>query len=212
MKSLLVLILLCSIQISYAATLHGTVYDTALEAEQEIIVELNTTPLQRQVAKEGTYLFNVQKGTYTLTVKSKEGEILATEQVAITSDGDYIVDLFTLPDVEELDEFLTEEQAPDFSRAISWWPVIILIGIAMALGHRFYKKRKQKEPAREEDPLKEKICKLLKDNEYRMSQKELRKHFPFSEAKMSMALSELEHEGKVKKIKKGRTNIIALSR
>ena len=209
MKWLFILLCLCSLPISLAATLHGTVYDTALEPQEEIIVELNTTPLQRQVAKEGTYLFDAQKGTYTLTVKSKEGEILATEQVIITNEGDYVVDLFTLPDVEELDELLSETQSPDFSSTFSWWIIPILL---IFIGIGWYMLKKTKKEKEETDPLKEKIVKLLKEHEMRMSQKDLRKQFPFSEAKMSLALTELEHEGKIKKIKKGRTNVISLSR
>jgi len=208
MKSLLILLLLCSLPVSLAATLHGTVYDTALEPQKEIIVGINTTPLQRQVAKEGTYLFNLQKGTYTITVTAKDGEILATEEITLTSEGDYIVDLFTLPDVEELEELMTEEQTPDFSKITPWW--LLPVFLALAVGIYLFKKKKKEEIKDTTDPLKEKIIKVLQEHDKRMSQKELRKQFPFSEAKMSMALTELESEGKVKKIKKGRTNIISL--
>ncbi len=64
------------------------------------------------------------------------------------------------------------------------------------------------EKTQETDPLKEKILRLLQEHDKRMSQKELRKQFPFSEAKMSLAITELENEGKIKKIKKGRSNIL----
>ncbi|MEM4268133.1 MAG: hypothetical protein QXK37_04870 [Candidatus Woesearchaeota archaeon] len=42
----------------------------------------------------------------------------------------------------------------------------------------------------------------------RITQKELRKQLPFSEAKVSLILTELEANGKIKKIKRGRGNII----
>ncbi|MGV8150973.1 MAG: helix-turn-helix transcriptional regulator [Candidatus Woesearchaeota archaeon] len=57
------------------------------------------------------------------------------------------------------------------------------------------------------DPAKPKALLIIKENE-RITQKELRKHFPLSEAKISLIISELEHEGKIKKIKKGRGNIL----
>ena len=57
-----------------------------------------------------------------------------------------------------------------------------------------------------------KITALLKGNKGRMTQKELRKHFPMSEAKISLMIAELESMGKIKKIKKGRGNIIILNK
>ncbi len=44
----------------------------------------------------------------------------------------------------------------------------------------------------------------------RTTQKELRKSFPYSEAKISLMLAELEHKGTLEKIKKGRGNILIL--
>ena len=44
----------------------------------------------------------------------------------------------------------------------------------------------------------------------RTTQKELRKEVPYSEAKVSLMLTELEHKGVVEKIKRGRANIIIL--
>ena len=43
-----------------------------------------------------------------------------------------------------------------------------------------------------------------------MTQKDLRKHFAMSEAKISLMITELESLKKIKKIKKGRGNIIIL--
>ena len=41
-------------------------------------------------------------------------------------------------------------------------------------------------------------------------QKDIRKNFPSSEAKISLILTELEEKGIIKKIKRGRGNIIVL--
>jgi uncharacterized membrane protein len=56
--------------------------------------------------------------------------------------------------------------------------------------------------------IKLKILEILNKEQGRTTQKEIRKHIPYSEAKISLVLSELEDEGKIKRIKKGRTNII----
>ena len=56
--------------------------------------------------------------------------------------------------------------------------------------------------------LKEDVLTFLTQEQGRTTQKAIRKQFPLSEAKISLVLSELEHDGKIKKIKKGRANII----
>ncbi|MEM4710749.1 MAG: winged helix-turn-helix transcriptional regulator [Candidatus Woesearchaeota archaeon] len=60
---------------------------------------------------------------------------------------------------------------------------------------------------KEDTDLVSRILNLIKDNE-RMTQKDIRKSIPYSEAKISLILTQLENEGKIKKIKKGRGNII----
>ncbi len=59
------------------------------------------------------------------------------------------------------------------------------------------------------DDLKQ-IIAALRDEDGRATQKELRQLFHWSEAKMSLALAELESYGIVKRIKKGRGNIVVL--
>lgn len=54
--------------------------------------------------------------------------------------------------------------------------------------------------------------KKIRENEGRITQKELRKQLPYSEAKASLIVSELEARGLVKKFKKGRGNIIVLQK
>jgi uncharacterized membrane protein len=52
-----------------------------------------------------------------------------------------------------------------------------------------------------------KILQIIK-KEKRMTQKDLRKEIPLSEAKISLVISDLESKGKIRKIKKGRGNIL----
>ena len=54
------------------------------------------------------------------------------------------------------------------------------------------------------------ILNILSKNGGRILQKELRKQIPLSEAKISLLISDLESTGKIKKIKKGRGNIIII--
>ena len=56
----------------------------------------------------------------------------------------------------------------------------------------------------------EKVLNFIKQ-EKRTTQKDIRKEFPVSEAKISLILTELESKGKIKKIKKGKTNVVILN-
>ncbi|MBI2147814.1 winged helix-turn-helix transcriptional regulator [Candidatus Woesearchaeota archaeon] len=66
---------------------------------------------------------------------------------------------------------------------------------------------KEQEP----EPYGQQILDILQKNERRMTQKDIRKELPLSEAKVSLLITELEHAGKIKKIKKGRGNIVILT-
>ncbi|MFC1769333.1 helix-turn-helix transcriptional regulator, partial [Nanoarchaeota archaeon] len=46
----------------------------------------------------------------------------------------------------------------------------------------------------------------------RTTQKDIRKNFPQSEAKVSLMVTDLEHKGYLEKIKKGRGNVIILKK
>ena len=56
------------------------------------------------------------------------------------------------------------------------------------------------------------IIKFIKSQKGRVSQKDIRKKFPSSEAKISLVITELQHKGVVERIKKGRGNIIVLKK
>ena len=62
-----------------------------------------------------------------------------------------------------------------------------------------------------EDEMLRQAIEIIKKNDNRMTQKDLRKELPFSEAKISLLVAQLESEGKIKKIKKGRGNILILN-
>jgi|GEM_PF-1897008 uncharacterized membrane protein len=85
----------------------------------------------------------------------------------------------------------------------------------------FYFKRKKpdkkeaveetvQEPKHELDEDCERAMQIMKENEGRMVQKELREIMNFSETKMSLVVAELEACSMIKRIKKGRENILKL--
>ena len=69
MKRGLLLIMLFLLPFSYAATLHGTVYDLDLNPANNALVKVSSVPEQVMVAKDGRYSFELSKGNYKLTVE-----------------------------------------------------------------------------------------------------------------------------------------------
>jgi len=55
------------------------------------------------------------------------------------------------------------------------------------------------------------VLEIIKNSGGRTTQKEIRKQIPLSEAKVSLMIAELESKGKIRKIKKGRGNILILN-
>lgn len=216
-----------------ATTLRGTIYNTDLEPEQDVLVEINTQPQQKFLSKSGTYSFDVPIGKYTLT--ATKSFLTLTEEIEITQEGEFIYDLFLLPDFTEEEDLwrdteitLLEEEKPT-----RWWAYAIAGIIVVFALYRYAKARKKYGPLRkfrkkikeeskktieehkkelEQQPdLAEKALEIIKKNDGRITQKELRKEMLYlSEAKVSLIVTELEHKDKIEKIKKGRGNVIIL--
>ncbi|MBN1275343.1 carboxypeptidase regulatory-like domain-containing protein [Candidatus Woesearchaeota archaeon] len=206
-------LLLLLIPLSAAATITGTVYDYSLRPVPGAVIKINTTPEQTIVAKDGTYSLDVPAGHYLLTVnKATEQGMAEQDQVEFDAPatGTFTHDLILfrqLPEFEEPDldlkELLPRERASPLILAV----ILILTVAAAAYLHQQRKKERRARPAEEEDELEAQLVAYLKKHR-RTTQKEVRKSFPHSEAKISLVLTELENKGAITKIKKGRGNII----
>ena len=231
----LLLFLFCASPV-IAATLEGTIYNSRLEVEQDVLVEINTTPQQKYLAKQGTYTFTVPLGKYTLT--ARKADVRAMEEVKVVAEGNYVVDMFLLPDFADENELWKETEEDlvtdeTLEEEYSWWRyvlagAIVLFGLYRVLHARkkygplriFRKKVKEesqktmeqhKEELAQEPSYVEKALEIIKAHDGRISQKELRKEMLYlSEAKVSLIITELEHKRTVEKIKKGRGNVIIL--
>jgi len=112
------------------------------------------------------------------------------------------------------DEFEIPEQKENTAYII--WLFVIALLIVLAY---IFMKKKRPHHAQNETSIKseseedlEKIIAFLKESGNRSTQKEIRKKFPSSEAKVSLMLTELESKGVIKRIKKGRSNVILLEK
>ena len=209
-----------------AATIHGTIYDLSLRKLSNARVEINTSPKQFIVAQNGTYSFNAPNGRYTVKAQLlQKNTVIASvqENITISQDGSYVLDLILFPDVEEgiedinidIDSNIVETNKKN---NITIGTIIFLVLGIMLIGLYYFKKKKQEKGAIEEkgviseDNGLEQLIKIIKQEGGRTTQKDIRKQIPLSEAKISLMITELEHKGFIEKIKKGRGNIIILKK
>lgn len=233
---LLILFVTCIIASAQAATLHGTIYEWS-DFEKPLknaIVEVNSTPAQYMVATTGTYSFNLSPGSYLIKAKYYRNNILeyaAEEEIWIDKEGDFVHDLLLFPPTDLEYEYLGDINLTGMDIKSEYnlnYYIIILILVFSALIILYWiKKRKNKVgepvsskytvPASEtvvETKSKElpedlrDIYELILKRGGRVTQKDLRKEMKYSEAKVSLMLDDLEDRGFIKKIKKGRSNII----
>ena len=236
MKKVILLFLLL-IPLATATTLQGTIYNEFLEIENDVLVEINTVPQQKFLAKSGEYTFDLPVGTYTITAKKEE--IVLKEEIKIEEDGIYIYDLFLFPDFTEEDDLWQDTEEDLFadenggSDRYALWRYFLGAAIVLFALWRFGKARKKygsirkfkkrikaesrksveqhkKELANEPSYI-DNALEIIRKHDGRITQKELRKEMLYlSEAKVSLIVTELEHKGKVEKVKKGRGNVIIL--
>ena len=214
-----------------AATISGTIYNMNLEQLDDVVVGINTEPMQKYVAKNGNYSFNLNPGKYTIIAFRGNGENLEIiQKIEIKEEGDYLLDLILFPTIKEEEELLNitgidfyEGYFEEKSYAGYWIggaAVLVIIYIILFMIFKPKKKREEKEEKKTEEHTKkeekktedlaDKVIDFIKQEGGRTTQKDIRKEFPSSEAKISLIISELEHKGRIEKIKKGRGNIIKL--
>ncbi len=219
-----------------AAVVKGTIYGPDFEVLNNAILTVNTQPAQLFISTDGKYQFNLVPGTYIIEARQLEDdlELFSKEEIIITKgEGEFIVDFILLPSTEEdpfFDEFpsfddVNIKEKNNNATIIVIFVIIIIVVIILYLKKKpFLKKEvKHKEETKEEKQKKEvqheelsddlkNLIEILKKKEGRITQKELRKEIPFSEAKVSLMVAELEEKGIIKKIKRGRGNIIILEK
>ena len=200
-----------------AAILNGIIYDTDLNPQGSVIIEVDTVPKQKIVSRDGSYGLEIPPGTYTIKASYFKDNLLyssAEESIEIRDNGAYTLDLILLPSLGEKEPLFEEPDIP-FSNENSYSYVLFLLFIPVVflifLGMFVFMKKKRfvkKESVLESDL--EKLVNILKNKGKRAAQKDLRKDLGLSEAKVSLMVADLESMGIVKKIKKGRGNIIIL--
>ena len=218
-----IVLLLLLLNAVNAATIHGTIYDLSLKKLSNARVEINTSPKQFLIAQNGTYSFNVPDGIYRIKAQLvQRNDVIASveENITIAQDGSYTLDLILFPDVEEgvedpeidVNGSVIDEKS---DRILLIGFIVLLVFGVIVLAAYFIRTRKKEMAVSEEtssDYDLEEVIKIIRKEDGRTTQKEIRKQIPLSEAKISLMIAELEHKGIIEKIKKGRGNIIILKK
>ncbi|MCX9024874.1 MAG: hypothetical protein OIN85_02120 [Candidatus Methanoperedens sp.] len=202
------------------------------------IVEVNSTPSQYMISTNGTYSFNLSSGNYLIKAKYYNNNILeftAEDEISIDREGDYVHDLLLFPPTELDKQYLGDINltgdlvTKSDSNQIYYIITTILLLFAALFILYWWGKKKNKpiekssgetieippeispetktESIELPDDLRE-IYGLLLKKGGRVTQKDLRKEVKYGEAKVSLMIADLENRGLVKKIKRGRANII----
>lgn len=236
---MLVLTVLLFAGLAQAATLHGNIYDLDFERVTDAVVEITSQQqmLAEEGAysfelPDGTYILKAHKGELStveqVTIKGEGDYVFDLFLFPGFEEEDQMLDDLGLIEEEENDRY------PLWSYLLAAAIFLIAIG-RIILAKKKYGKRPsitqevgKKEPAVEnldndnldeetkEEPQEEPAylddtLNIIKKHEGRITQKELRREMiHLSEAKVSLILTELEHKGKIEKIKKGRGNVIIL--
>ncbi len=234
------------------AVVYGNVYEwSTLERLSKAIVSVNTSPKQVRVAENGSYSFQLPSGSYEIIAEYRLGNetiYRATENITVSGEGGYALDLLLFPTEEFFPETLVEipelnispgalqEPAP----GIEWYWLavgIIIVALVIPAGIWVFLRRKkpvpepigfkypheplqaplqvsvkkvEELPKPELTPEQKEVLEKIREVGGSMGQKDLRRALRVSEAKASMLVSELEEKSFVRKIKKGRGNLIKL--
>ncbi len=181
------LVVIAASYVSLSGAISGNIFYSDLKPAEMSIIRINTSPSQIYVSVTGAYFFNAEPGTYTLSIQSKRCNHTLEAEVG---NGSYVRDIIL----------------PCRSRTLNLIPIVGIAVLASASAIAFLPRRR-KEMSEDGKAVIDALGK-----EKRMLQKDLRRVLGWSETKLSLVLAELESEGAIKKIKKGRTNIIVLRR
>ncbi|MCZ7398407.1 MAG: hypothetical protein O8C62_01790 [Candidatus Methanoperedens sp.] len=205
---------------------------------KNVIVEVNenSTRIQYNISTTGAYAFDIPTGKYSIKARYYRNNILeytGEEKLEIDNpDESRNIDLLLFPPTESEYEYLGDiNLTGDLelkSESNQIYYIITTILVFAALLILYWMRKKKNKPIEqgagetigippeniaktESTELPEDlrgIYELILKKGGRVTQKELRKEVKYGEAKVSLMIADLENRGLVKKIKKGRANII----
>jgi len=201
--------------------LKGSVYDYDLSIMEGVVVGIDSIPEQLVVARNGSYSFNVDPGSYIITIYTPlNGSLfeIYNEGINISPSSPQIINHDIILPIE-VDESLFEDSFSDtetlvgnsLSLKFRWIiPLILLFFIIFVTLFLFYQRKNTVKTLLSSEEVR--LLNILKEHGGRMSQRDIVKFFGYSNAKISILLGHLEERGLLKRYKKGRGNIIILEK
>lgn len=102
-----------------SATIHGVVYEwNTFQPMENVIVSVNSTPVQSMVCKYGTYSFELPMGSYKIIANYYEDSNLiyyGEDLVNITDEGSYVLDLLLFPAYSQNTSFTSLSSSTNLS-------------------------------------------------------------------------------------------------
>lgn len=214
----------------HAANLSGSVYSMdSFDAVRGVVVKAEGLSTYQTFSMDGTYEMDIPPGEYTVKAfYYVEGNLegYAEDNITLGEGGaSYDFVLFAPDEFEGVVGFDLPAMNEDIPESKpDYWTLLILAGFVLVAVRIFLffmgKKPEEKGAEREEEKLpaekkeldeeEKKVLEILRNSEGMRNQKELREIMKCTEAKMSLLISGLEAQGYVKRIKKGRENIVKL--
>jgi uncharacterized membrane protein len=239
LRRLFVVVLLCALTIHGAsgavaaqenmATVHGTIYDfwsyTPLE-NVEIKVYSGSTLHSTVISTNGNYSLSLQPGSYEIVARYYQRMTLVyddDENITLQQNDNVALDMIMFPaEIDENSDNL--DIMPDLDEtgaALPWLGIaigliIFVIGVVVFYNRKIMGMIEKETSAPHATRVVgvpeelQAVLDIIKAGGGRMNQLELRQKLPWSEAKVSLMISDLEDRGLVRKIRKGRANIIVL--
>lgn len=215
------------------STVHGTIYDlwtfTPLENVTIEVYSDSTLRLQTLVP-DGAYSLSLHPDNYTIKARQYSGSTLlydTEENITLEESDNLLLDMMMFPTFEENElpenyETPLIESGEEGKIGLSWLElaavlIIVIAGVIVIYHQKILKSGKKgvaKPPARTislPEDLK-KVLDVIRRSSGRITQVNLREKLPHSEAKVSLMISDLEDRGLIRKIKKGRGNVIVLKK
>lgn len=122
------IVLLCILVLNSCAaaeetvTVHGSLYNWyTLEPQEDVILEINTTPAQTVVANNGIYAFSLEPGSYLIEARGYENGTLTSyseEEITIKKQGDYVIDILLYPVYEEDIDDLNDTELNNLTESV----------------------------------------------------------------------------------------------
>ena len=181
----------------FPAFVYGDIYGDSLEKINKTVVRVDGSFSYQLVTEKSNYSIFLPGGKYTISASRFDDngnlQLYAQEQVNVGSEDQRIDLVLKKPNND----------------VILYGGIIVLLVLLFFLYKNSRPIKEVKKPSKyklDEDA--KQVLSSLDSFEGRATQKEIRKMLGFSDAKLSLILTELENLGYIKKFKRGRANIV----